>query len=491
MLNWFKSKPKSTLADEQRHWIDQGFSWLIDCFGEQRIENRIIVPSDEFFPDRFTGTTNDAETMFSRICSFMDVDPSRITLQFYKSQKADDVGSAFRFSLDQGFALGLFDEAPGSITIWIEQTRLNETQSLVGTMSHELGHVHLLADRRCDESYADHEPLTDLLTIYFGMGIFTANSTLRETSWQYGGWSGWSASRKGYLSMDECGYALAVYADLRNESQPDWLRYLRPDLKPMVTEELKRIRMNHEVENGFWRLQNRVDAIAPNEAPFQIPVAPSLQVDTEPDPKQPLEDTSDDAQPDEVQSSIAPGDPDALFSHGVFSMGEMNYESAVEAFSAALQLVQDDAELWFERGRAYDALGQYLESIEDYSQALNIDPNYFEARSSRAFALLLEKQYSAALEDAEIALKKEKKDSLMHLICGVAKRRLNDFNGALKSLKLAIRYEPTAGVIYYARSLVHGSMGNSFLSSEDLAEAIRRDPTFSDEAYRGSSIAAQ
>jgi hypothetical protein len=48
--------------------------------------------------------------------------------------------------------------------------------ALVSTLAHELGHVLLLADGRISAQQQDHEPLTDLLTIFFGLGIFSANA---------------------------------------------------------------------------------------------------------------------------------------------------------------------------------------------------------------------------------------------------------------------------------------------------------------------------
>ena len=72
--------------------------------------------------------------------------------------------------------------------IWLEQTRLDEPDAVVSTLAHELGHVHLLADGRCDQNTPDHEPLTDLLTVYFGLGVFMANNAIREINWRSGGW---------------------------------------------------------------------------------------------------------------------------------------------------------------------------------------------------------------------------------------------------------------------------------------------------------------
>jgi hypothetical protein len=59
--------------------------------------------------------------------------------------------------------------------------------SLVATIAQELGHVLLLADGRISRERQDHEPLTDLLTVFFGLGVFTANAAF-EQSRETRGW---------------------------------------------------------------------------------------------------------------------------------------------------------------------------------------------------------------------------------------------------------------------------------------------------------------
>jgi len=52
---------------------------------------------------------------------------------------------------------------------------------LIGTTAHEVAHVLLLADGRISREEPDMEPFTDLLTVYLGLGIFTANTAFRFT----------------------------------------------------------------------------------------------------------------------------------------------------------------------------------------------------------------------------------------------------------------------------------------------------------------------
>lgn len=68
--------------------------------------------------------------------------------------------------------------------------------------------------------------MTDLLTVFFGLGIFTASSAFQFSQWQDANWEGWSTKRLGYLDEPSLGYALAAYAYVRGEQKPRWSGHL-------------------------------------------------------------------------------------------------------------------------------------------------------------------------------------------------------------------------------------------------------------------------
>ena len=103
--------------------------------------------------------------------------------------------------------------------------------SLVATAAHELCHVHLLGDGRVPRDEEDHEPLTDLLTVCLGLGIFGANAAVRDSTWADGRMHGWSVSRAGYLQQPTWAYALALFAHYRDERRAAWAKHLRTDVR--------------------------------------------------------------------------------------------------------------------------------------------------------------------------------------------------------------------------------------------------------------------
>ena len=67
-----------------------------------------------------------------------------------------------------------------------------------------------------------------------------------------------------------------------------------------------------------------------------------------------------------------------------FSLGD--HARAIEDYDQALRLDPDDTVAYSNRGRAYDNLGEYRRAIQDYDQALRLDPGNAYAYTSRGAA---------------------------------------------------------------------------------------------------------
>jgi hypothetical protein len=117
------------------------------------------------------------------------------------------------------------------MVVAIRSTMLKDPMSLVATVAHELGHVILLGGKLMSPTTPDHEPMTDLLTVFLGLGIFVANSAARFKQYQDNRRIGWSLQSLGYLREEVFGYALAKFASERGESNAEWARHLSPNVR--------------------------------------------------------------------------------------------------------------------------------------------------------------------------------------------------------------------------------------------------------------------
>jgi hypothetical protein len=231
MLGWFTSKPKCPVDDATREWLDARWRWLEEQFGADRARKAtVVLPRAEFFPDEYCGTDEDARRILDRVCGYMDVDPATVEMSLYDETDPLANNPFIAEGTRHGTA-GLYHAADGKYHIWVEASNPDDALGMVGTMAHELGHVHLLGGERLSPDAEDHEPLTDLLTVFMGMGVFTANSAVIERSWEDGVRSGWQIGRRGYLDMRAFGYAFALFARSRGEDGSAWSGELRLDVR--------------------------------------------------------------------------------------------------------------------------------------------------------------------------------------------------------------------------------------------------------------------
>ena len=214
MLNWFTVK--CPLSTREKVWVEQRMLWLAERFGIARMQNaRVILPTEEFFPDSYSGDEPSARKYLDRICGYMGIDPRSIELKIVADR--DIPGAA-----------GLYEMRDRS-NIYVAASQLATPLHLMSTLAHELAHELLLKGNHLTQAVPDHELVTDLVPVYLGVGIFTANSTVQSSTKRLGNLSWWSISKQGYLSSVTLGYAAALFAFARGEDRPPWAKELRAD----------------------------------------------------------------------------------------------------------------------------------------------------------------------------------------------------------------------------------------------------------------------
>jgi hypothetical protein len=217
---------KCPVSDRERTWIDENFAWLRREFGDGALHGPVILPTSTYFPPPFSGSEPEVRGLVAKVAGFMGVQAE----------------VAVELSDDIDHAAGTYTTgAGGRPVITIDRSSVTDPGSsqwdpvrLVAVIAHELGHVRLLGEGRIEAGREDGEPLTDLATVFLGLGIFTANAAFEfiaaESARPRTG--GWSTERLGYLTEQMYGYALARYAVARGEEDPPWARYL--DTNPRV-----------------------------------------------------------------------------------------------------------------------------------------------------------------------------------------------------------------------------------------------------------------
>ena len=238
----FGLSPKLPVSEEERHWVDEGFRRLEKMLGRRRmLEAEVILPTAEYFPDPYDKSQAAGEKLFQRVCGYMRVERSRIDLHIFPDE-TDELGKTLPYwHGNSGGCAGFYSHDPSAdhqnagdesrMLVALRSTQLKDPLSLVATMAHELGHVILLGGGFMTPKTSDHEPMTDLLTVFLGLGIFNANSAARFQQHQEERLYGWSMQRLGYLPEEVFGYALAKFAAERGAEKDDWAKHLSTNVR--------------------------------------------------------------------------------------------------------------------------------------------------------------------------------------------------------------------------------------------------------------------
>lgn len=206
------------IDEDKRIWMESSFLFLLNLFGkEETKKRRVLTPNAVHFPIRYDHSEKSAFETLQIIADQMEVPFNNIDLGFYDEK--------VQFLLEkspEGIYYG--KNEMDKFEILLSRGSLKEPERMVATLAHEVAHIKLLDDNNLD---FNDEKLTDLTTVFFGLGVFNANEAFKnfKDSKTYG----WNAL--GYLSQMEWGYALSLFAHIRGEKSPSWINHLAINVK--------------------------------------------------------------------------------------------------------------------------------------------------------------------------------------------------------------------------------------------------------------------
>ena len=155
-----------------------------------------------------------------------------------------------------------------------------------------------------------------------------------------------------------------------------------------------------------------------------------------------------------------------------------DYEGAIENFSQALRIDPKDAKLYVNRGNARYEIAQhsgdpdkeYKRAISDFNHALRLDPQEAEAYVSRGSVRYViaqyskdpDKDYKAAIADFNQALNRKPDDAKAYVKRGIVRYKLAQYSGdpdreykaAISDFNQALRLNPQEAEAYVKRGIV-------------------------------------
>ncbi len=155
------------------------------------------------------------------------------------------------------------------------------------------------------------------------------------------------------------------------------------------------------------------------------------------------------------------------FNHGIKNSHERKLGQAEQDFTRALILFPDYFQALSERGSLLIAQGRIPEASRDFEHALQIDPEYGPALRGSGICQLHAGKYSDAVKDLEKAVAAEPNVSRDYVFLGMAYAAIDQREPARKAFQHALRLDPQGA----ARAHVH--LANLDIRENRPGEAIR------------------
>jgi tetratricopeptide (TPR) repeat protein len=127
---------------------------------------------------------------------------------------------------------------------------------------------------------------------------------------------------------------------------------------------------------------------------------------------------------------------------------------------------------YYNRGLAHHRLGDPARAIEDYDQALRLDPSYAPAHNNRGNAYGNLGDPARAIEDYDQALRLDPDNAVLYNNRGKAYDNLGEYRQAIQDFDQALRIDPGSTVADNNRAI---ALGHLYKSGE--TKPRRRHPT--------------
>ena len=252
MFGWLWPKPP--LAAWEKAWTEKWMHWLSQELGTRPlIDADVVLPTEDLFPESPAGDGVDTQQVFELLCDRMGVGADKVQLELHD----DDPPQGQQSRQGQSGSFGI---------IHVSSQPSPDPQLVVATLARSLAH-HVLEQRGAtvpgDET--NRRRVVELLPTYLGLGIFTANCCLAENNEYLGEANAWSFNRHGQLPARMLGYALALFAWVRDEFHPPWTAHLRLDASAVVRGGLRYLRRTNDSLFQQATLHVKRDALSLNQ----------------------------------------------------------------------------------------------------------------------------------------------------------------------------------------------------------------------------------
>jgi tetratricopeptide (TPR) repeat protein len=407
MFNLFKAKPEPQpelpITTEDKEWVEGVFIWFGIAFGFDRLkEIGFLLPTAENFPANVEPENEAFEQLFLNICNVYELDPNDIVVRFFENTKWTTWAPMGETTVASGKYYEAFTESSKRYHVSIDKAMFDDYDHLIAVLAHELAHVKLLGGRFIERDHPEMEPINDLATIYFGYGIYTANASVSA--------NGYWAGKNGYLPPQVIAYALALISKIKDEKEPHISEYLNTNCRELFQKSLE----------WLWEKQDTT-------------------LTTE---------------------KIAECNEQYVVLSGIDkAYDERDYQKAIDLNARLFKGDKTDATPYNTRGYSKLMLGKYEEAINDFNEAIMLDPYWDYPYNNRGYCYLMLGQLEEGFVDSDSSFNMNPNNSFSHRNLGVYHLLKGDLSKAKEFLETALNMDPKTDLIRYHLGLLYLKSG--------------------------------
>jgi tetratricopeptide (TPR) repeat protein len=167
----------------------------------------------------------------------------------------------------------------------------------------------------------------------------------------------------------------------------------------------------------------------------------------------------------------------AYNNRGIARHNKGDLERAIEDYNEAIRLNPRHAGAYYNRGVAWRNKGDLERAIEDYSEAIRLNPRHAGAYNNRGIAWKNKGDLERAIEDYDEAIRLNPRDAGAYYNRGAARQNKGELERAIEDYSEAIRLNPRHAGAYNNRGIAWQNKGDLERAIEDYSEAIRLNPS--------------
>jgi len=176
------------------------------------------------------------------------------------------------------------------------------------------------------------------------------------------------------------------------------------------------------------------------------------------------------------------------YSAGNLKTAIARFDQALDRMGASPSLIENQSDVFFYKATANARLGEYQYAIQDYNQAIQINPRYLQAYNNRGLSYENLGEYQRAIQDFSQVIQINPQFAEGYSNRGIAYADLGEYERAIQDYSQAIQINPKFVWFYYNRGNAYDDLGEHQRAIQDYDQAIQITPQFL-EAYNNRGVA--